>query len=374
MRIVICAGEPSGDLLAGALIDALKHHYPDATFEGIAGDHMQKAGCLVIYPVSDLSVMGVAEVIPKLPQILRMQRHMIEHCLSNPPDLYIGVDAPDFNLPIEKKLKAAGIKTVHYVSPTVWAWRKNRIHGIKKAVDLMLCCFPFEMPIYQQAGIPVAFVGHSAFERLRNVPSQQAAREQFGLAQDKPVVAILPGSRAMEIRYLMPVFMKTVELLHEKNPDIQFILPIAKPSLRAAIMAINTHGLIQCVEGHATEVVQAADTVCVASGTATLETFVLGKPMVVAYRMHPVNAWLGKLLVSIDYCAIPNLLAKRMIVPEFIQDAATPEALARELWRWLTDNVARVQWEVDNAAVRAMFDGDASEKAVKAISKLIAPF
>jgi lipid-A-disaccharide synthase len=371
VKIGICAGEPSGDLLGGGLIEALKRRYPDATFEGIAGDQMVKAGCRVIYPVSDLSVMGVAEVLPNLPRILKMQRHIIQHFLDNPPDIYIGIDAPDFNLPIEKKLKAAKIKTVHYVSPTVWAWRKNRIHGIKKAVDLMLCCFPFEMPIYEQAGIPVAFVGHSAFERLRNVPTMETVRPQFNLSMDRPVVAILPGSRGMEIRYLMPLFMETVKILHAKNPEIQFILPIAKPSLRDAINAINHEGIIKCVEGNAADVIQSADVVCVASGTATLETFVLRKPMVVAYKMHPFNAWLGKLLVKIDFCAIPNLLARRLMVPEFIQDTATPEALAQPLWNWLTNPSAIAALKAEYDTVRAPFEGDASERASEAIATLL---
>lgn len=370
LRIGICAGEPSGDLLGAGLIEVLKRRYPEATFEGIAGEHMQKAGCRVMYPVSDLSVMGVADVIPKLPQILRMQRHITRHFLANPPDFYVGVDAPDFNLPIEKKLKAAGIKTVHYVSPTVWAWRKNRIHGIKKAVSLMLCCLPFEMPIYEQAGIPVAFVGHNAFQRLRQTPTQAACREQFGLAQNKPVIAILPGSRSNEIRFLMPIFMEAARILHHQNPDIQFILPIAKASLRQAIMTINHDGLIRCVDGHSTEVLQTADVACVTSGTATLETFVLRKPMVVAYKFHPFNAWLAKFLIKIDYCAIPNLLADRMMVPEFIQDAATPKAIADALWHWLTDEASRVQWKQECDAICAKFDGDASERAVDAMERL----
>jgi lipid-A-disaccharide synthase len=371
MRIAICSGEPSGDLLAAGLIEALKRYYPKAIFEGVAGEHMVAAGCKAIYPVSDLSVMGVAEVLPKIPHILRMQRSLIKHFLSNPPDIYIGVDAPDFNFPIEKKLKAAGIKTVHYVSPTVWAWRKNRIHGIKKAVDLMLCCFPFETAIYQKAGIPVAFVGHSAFQRLRNAPSQATVREQYHLDTHKPVVALLPGSRAMEIRYLAPLFMETARLLHTKYPDIQFILPVAKPSLREAILALNTDNRVQCVDGQAERVIQAADVVCVASGTATLETFVLKKPLVVAYCMHPFNAWLAKYLVKIEHCAIPNLLAGRAIVPELLQDAATPAALAAEVMRWLTDRNAVAQLQQTYATLRAPFENDASEQAAKAVIAIL---
>lgn len=371
MRIAICTGEPSGDLLAAGLIIALKHRYPDATFEGIAGEHMLKAGCISIYPVSDLSVMGIAEVLPKLPRILRMQRHLTQLFLSNPPDIYIGVDAPDFNLPIEKKLKAAGIKTVHYVSPTVWAWRKNRIHGIKKAVDLMLCCFPFEMPIYQASNIPVAFVGHSAFERLKTVPTIDIVRTKYHLDPNKPVVALLPGSRAMEIRYLAPLFMETARLLQATHPDIQFILPIAKPSLKNAIMALDPHHRVQCVDGHAQEVIQAADVVCVASGTATLETWVLNKPMVVAYRMHPFNAWLAKHLVKVDYCAIPNLLAGKMIVPELIQDNATPDAMAQAVLHWLTDKQAVLQLQAEYAIIREPFAIDGNEKAADAISSFL---
>jgi lipid-A-disaccharide synthase len=370
MRIVICAGEPSGDLLAASLIVALKRRYPDATFEGVAGEHMVAAGCKAIYPVSDLSVMGVAEVLPKIPHILKMHRYLVRHCLRNPPDMYIGVDAPDFNLPIEKKLKKAKIKTVHYVSPTVWAWRKNRIHGIKRAVDLMLCCFPFEMDIYQQTGIRAAFVGHSAFDRLKDTPDQATSRAHFHLNPDKPVVALLPGSRTMEIRYLAPIFMQAAREIHVKNPDIQFILPVAKPALKQMLLALNHDNLVQCVDGQSEQVIQAADVVCVASGTATLETFVLNKPMVVAYRMHRLNAWLARRLVNITYCAIPNLLAGREIVPEFLQERVTPHALAEAVLHWLTDKKACQQLMSDYAAIRKPFEGDASEKAVEAILTL----
>ncbi len=370
MRIAISAGEPSGDLLAAGLMTALKQHYPEATFEGVAGEHMLQAGCRAIYPVSDLSVMGVAEVLPKLPQILRMQRHLIEYFTAHPPDIYIGIDAPDFNLPIEKKLKAAGIKTVHYVSPTVWAWRKGRIRGIKKTVDLMLCCFPFELDIYKQAGIPAAFVGHSAFQRLKNVADQASIRAEYHLDPQRPVVALLPGSRASEIRYLAPLLLETAHLLHIKNPDIQFILPIAKPSLRNAILALNKDHRVQCVDGEAERVMQAADVVCVASGTATLEAFVLNKPMVVVYRMHPLNAWLARRLVKIKHYAIPNLLAGQALVPEFFQEDATPEALADAVMHWLMDKEDCKRLLHSFAMLRKLFEVDANEKAAKLIRTL----
>lgn len=378
LHIGIVAGEQSGDALGASLVAAIKAKHPDVKFTGIAGPLMQAQGCETLADMNTLAVMGIADVIPKLWSILSVRRRVLRYFLSNPPDVFIGIDAPDFNLPLEKRFKAQGIKTVHMVSPTLWAWRSNRIHGIKKAVDLMLCLFPFETAIYKAHQVPVAFIGHPAADRL--VPSDPgSARAALGISSpstafEGKVVALLPGSRQMEIDRLAPLFLASAQRMYDEDKTLLFILPCAKPSFKTdieSLMRIGQHTFpLRLLDGRAHEALQAADVVLVTSGTATLETFLYDKPMVVVYRMSPFNWWLAKRLVKIQYCAIPNLLANKRLVPELLQEAATPEACAEAMNYWLQNPTSVDNLKHSYRELRTTLQQQASERAAELVLAL----
>lgn len=345
MKCYLVAGELSGDLLGGRLMQALKLQFPDIEFRGIGGERMQTAGLTSLYPLETLSIMGLVEVIRHLPKLFRMRAHLLRDALDWGADLMIGIDAPDFNLGLEKRLRRRGIKTVHYVSPSVWAWRQGRIKGIAQSVDLMLTFLPFEADFYRQHQVPVAYVGHPLADSLPLEPDKQAAREQLGLEASAPTLALLPGSRGGEVAMLLPDFLAAARLLRARYPNLQLVLPAATPARRQQIntLAASYGDLpLTVVDAQADVAMTAADVVLLASGTATLEAMLLKKPMVVAYRVAGLTYAIVRRLVKAPFVALPNILAGSERVPELLQQQVTPIKLAHAVSGWL-DEPARMQ-------------------------------
>ena len=341
MKIGVLAGEASGDILGAAVLQSLRSRYPDLVVEGIGGPRMESQGLRSMFPMERLSVMGFVEPLKRLPELLQMRRAVFDHFRDNPPDVFLGIDSPDFNLQLEQKLRARGLLTAHLVSPSVWAWRQRRIRRIARAVDLMLCLFPFETKIYEDHGIPVRFVGHPLADEIPREQDTTAARQTLGLAPVGRLLALLPGSRAQEVRQLMPLFLRAARLLRRTNPDLDFIVP-AVNSARMAEMQAQLAGFdelgVSLVAGRSRDVMAASDAVLLASGTATLEATLLKRPMVVAYRMGALSWQLVRRLVKTPYAALPNILSGGALVPELLQGAATPEALAAAMQPLLTDS------------------------------------
>lgn len=342
LRVGILAGEASGDILGAGLMQALRARNPGVTFSGIGGPEMIAAGLQSMVPMDRLSVMGLTEPLKRLPELLRIRKNVFLHMRATRPDVFIGIDSPDFNLGLEEKVRALGIPTVHYVSPSVWAWRQGRIRKIRRAVDLMLTLFPFEEAIYQQHGVGVCCVGHPLADTLPMVPDMAGARRELGLSAGAKILAILPGSRGGEVSRLCPVFLAAFRLCLQAMPGLQGVIPCAGPSRRQQVedfIARDYKDLdITLVDGQSRTVMAAADAVLMASGTATLEAMLLKKPMVVAYRMAPLSYAIISRMLKSPYVALPNLLAGRKLVPELLQAAATPDALAAETTRLLAGN------------------------------------
>lgn len=334
-RIAIVAGEASGDLLGGHLIRAVRAQCPDALFYGIAGRNMMHAGARTLFPMEKLSVSGYAEVWRALPELLRMRRKLKQQILADSPDVFIGIDAPDFNLDLERALKQRGIPTLHFVSPSIWAWRAGRIDKIVRSVSRMLVVFPFEESIYRDVGLPVSYVGHPLADTLPDVPDQLAARQRLNLPVDIPVVALLPGSRESELRQHAALFVETAALLRQRFPTMRFVAPFANRATREIFIAAlhqQADALpVHIMNGHADYAMTAADLVLVASGTATLEAALLKRPMVIAYRVKPFTAWLMRKRAYLPWVGLPNILAREFVVPELLQEQATAEHLARAL-------------------------------------------
>lgn len=336
------AGETSGDLLASHLIAAIRRRLPEADFYGIGGPKMQAAGFDARYPSEKLAVRGYAEALRHYREITGIRRGLLGSLLAEPPQAFIGVDAPDFNLHLEKRLKARGIPTIHYVSPSIWAWRGGRIRGIARSVSHMLALFPFEEEIYRRHDIPVSYVGHPLADIIPLEVDRSALREKLGIAQDQLVFALLPGSRQSELQYLAETFIETAKHLKRRFPQAVFLVPLATRESRdlfeLALHRSSARELpITRLFGHAHDAMGAADGVLVASGTATLEAALLKKPMVIAYRMSP---WTWRLMRRMKYqpwVGLPNILSGRFVVPEFLQDDATPENLAQALGNLVED-------------------------------------
>jgi lipid-A-disaccharide synthase len=343
LRIGIVANEPSGDQLGAALIRSIRERRPEARFEGVGGPRMLAAGCASLVPMERLSVMGLVEVLRHLPELLAIRRRLAAHFLARPPDVFVGVDAPDFNLGLEARLRRAGIKTVHYVSPTVWAWRPGRVKTIRRAVDLMLSIFPFETEFLCRRGVRAEYVGHPLAFEIPLQPDAAGARERFGLSPEVEVIAVLPGSRIGEVEALAPVFVEAARWCLERRPGLRFLAPLVSPPIRGrfeAILRARAPRLpIGLVDGDSRSVLAAADLVLTASGTATLEALLHKRPMVVAYRLHPVSYALAKglRLVKVPYIALANLLAGEPLAPELIQGACRPERIGRALLGFLED-------------------------------------
>jgi lipid-A-disaccharide synthase len=346
-RIAIVAGEVSGDRLGAGLIRAVHARHPEIRFAGIAGPLMQAAGAEAWRRSDELAVMGLAEVVRHLPRLRRIIRELEARLLADPPDLYIGIDAPDFNLRIERTVRAADIPTVHYVSPSVWAWRSGRVRVLREACDQVLCLLPFEADFLHRHQVPAVFVGHPLADELPADPDPLAARRQLGLTGPGRVLAIMPGSRGGELERLGTVFAETARWLQLRLPDISFIAPMATPALRSRFAAQwqqVTGGLpIHLIDGQSHTAMAAADAILLASGTATLEAMLLNRPMVVAYRISPLSYALVKLfrLIHVQYMALPNLLADQRLVPEFVQGQVEPEALGAALLELLEDSGSR---------------------------------
>lgn len=332
-RIAIVAGEASGDLLAARLIRALREFCPDCQFEGIAGAEMQAAGCHTLFPLEKLSVMGLIEVLKHLPELLSIRKQLLQRWQNDPPDVFIGVDAPDFNLPLAAKLHAGGIPTVHYVSPSVWAWRQQRVRKMQGNIDLMLTLFPFEARFYHEHGIAAEFVGHPLADEVSFDASRGSARQQLGLPLDAPILAILPGSRRSEVRYLAPDFLQAAQQLCQQNPALVCVTPVVNARLREELVTLQQRYApdlpLILLDGQSRTLMQAADYILLASGTAVLEGMLAGRLMVAAYRVHPLTAWLLRTfkLLKTQFVTLPNNLAGEALVPELLQEAVTPDAV-----------------------------------------------
>lgn len=346
MHIGIVAGELSGDQLGAGLIRVLRSQFPQAKIEGIGGPQMLAAGFHSLWPLETLSVMGLVEVIKHFPRLKQCRDSLRDHFLRQRPDVFIGIDAPDFNLGLECALKAAGIPTVHYVSPSVWAWRQYRWRKIARAVDLMLTLLPFEAEYYQRHQIPVRFVGHPLADEIPWTVDKLATRVHLGLPTEGVWVALLPGSRYHEVRQLGVPFLHTARWLLTRRPDLRFIVPVANHSLRILltqqIAQVASDLPLTLLAGQSHEAMAAADVILTSSGTATLEAMLLKRPMVVAYRLAHLTYWIARFLVHIPYFSLPNLLAQQRLVPEFLQYQVIPESLGLAVLHWL-ENPAEVE-------------------------------
>jgi len=339
------AGEPSGDMLAASVLAGLKQLPSTSALatRGVGGPKMIAEGFDALWPMETLAVRGYVEAIKQLPAILKVRKALIQELLKNPPLAYLGIDAPDFNLGVEKKLKSAGIPTIHFISPSIWAWRGGRIHKIKQSVDRMLCIFPFEPAIYEKAGMEASYVGHPLASSIPLVPDVAGARNKLGIGREKVVIAVLPGSRHSEIDLIGPRFFDAIELMYKKHgADIEFVIPIATSTLKPKIELMANQlrqrcNLIQLhlIDGQASLALEACDVVLIASGTATLEAALWKKPMVISYVVPKLTGWIMKKQGYLPYVGLPNILAKDFVVPELLQDDASPEALANATLNWL---------------------------------------
>ncbi len=377
LTVGIVANEASGDILGAAVVRELRRRVPDARFIGVAGPRMQEAGCTTLLDMERLSVMGLTEVLGHLRELLGIRRDLTAHFLANRPDVFIGVDAPDFNLGLERQLRQAGIPTVHLVSPTVWAWRAGRVKGIRRAVDLLLCIFPFEEEFLLRHGVPARYVGHPLADEIPLTVGRAAARAALGLPPAGQVVAILPGSRAGEVENLAGAFLQTAKACREKRPGLCFVTPLVNARLRRifeAALAREAPGLpITLVDGRSREVLAAADVALTASGTATLEGLLLKTPMVVGYRVHYLTYQLVKQLrmVKVPYVAMANLLVGRGLAPEFLQGRCRAHLLAPAVLALLDDaeRVAEIRAEYDR--VHRGMRHNAAQQAANAVLELI---
>ena len=377
LRIALVAGELSGDNLGAGFIRAVRARRPDAQFFGIAGPRMQAEGCECWEPSESLAVMGLFEVLSHLPRLLRLRRHMRARLLAARPDVFVGIDAPEFNLNLAPALHDARIPTVQYVSPQVWAWRQGRVARMAGFLDLVLCLLPFEKRFYDEHGLAAVFVGHPLADQVPLQPDRARARETLGLPAEAEVVAVLPGSRRGEVSRLAADFAGATALLAARRPGTRFVAPMANADARelfGAALAARAPG-VPCLvlDGHAQLALTAADAVLVASGTATLETLLCKRPMVVAYRLGALTAWmLGHLgLMKAPYFAQPNLLAGRQVVPEIFQREVTPERLAGELERWLDQPAAREELAALFLGIHQELQRGASHRAAEAVMQLL---
>jgi len=376
LKVYLVAGELSGDQLGAGLMRALKARHGAVEFRGIGGARMLAEGIDSRYPLETLSVMGLVEVVRHLPRLLRVRRELRRDALAWKPDIMVGIDAPDFNLGLERSLREAGLTTAHYVSPSVWAWRQGRVKGIARAVDAMLTFLPFEAAFYARHGVPVAFVGHPLADELPLENDRSAARRTLDLEPAGTVLAVLPGSRASEIRFMAPPFLDAVERLCLARPALHVVVPAATrerhrelTALLAARPALD--GRVTLLDGQAREAMVAADVVLLTSGTAALEAMFCHRSMLVAYRMAPASYWLARRLVKTEWISLPNLIARKTLVPELIQDAVTPGALTERLGALLDAEAGRTALEARFAAMHASLQRDASRRAAEDLEALV---
>jgi len=370
----LVAGEASGDILGAGLIKALKKQYPNARFVGIGGPKMIAEGFETLYPMERLSVMGLFEVLGRLRELLKIRKNLFKTLLDMKPDVFIGIDAPDFTLALERKFKDAGIKAVHYVSPSVWAWREKRVFNIKKSVHMVLCLFPFEVAFYHKHGVPAVCVGHTLADAIDLETDTHGARQQLGLAQDRPVMAMLPGSREGEVARLGDVFIDAANLIRQKIPNIQFVIPAANEERKSQLLALLEQKELSGVtllDGQSREAMAAADTVLLASGTATLEAMLLKKSMVVSYKLSSLTAFFVFRMLKQPFVSLPNLLAGKELVPELLQDNATPEKLASACLKLLQSEDGLKSMQAEFLALHKGIRLNADQAAAEAIRELI---
>ena len=365
MKIGLVAGEASGDVLGAGLIRAIRARVPDAIFEGVAGPNMVEAGCVQWEPADSLAVMGLIEPLAHIPRLLRLRRSLVRRWRESPPDVFVGIDAPDFNLGLEKKLRKAGVSTVHYVSPSIWAWRPGRVKKVEKAADTVLCLLPFEPAIYKEHGVNAVFVGHPSATAVPDVVDTAAARAELQL-DARQIVAVLPGSRGGEVGRIGGILAEAAKAIHDVRPDVQFVTPIATPELRPVIeQQLQAAGVAEHFtlrDGDSRVAMSAADVVLLASGTAVLEAAMLRKPAVATYRVNSLTYWIGQSLlrlVKLSHFTLPNLLIEEPLVPEFIQNDAKPGPIAEAVVA-LLDNPQQRQF------ISERFDRLRSELALDA--------
>jgi lipid-A-disaccharide synthase len=347
IRIAILAGEASGDILGAGLMRALQEHSAETIqFEGIGGPLMEAQGLQSRFPMERLSVMGLIEVLGRLRELLGIRKQLRQHWQANPPDVFIGIDAPDFNLPLERSLRDAGIPTVHYVSPSIWAWRRKRVNKIARSTDLMLCLLPFETAFYKEAGVDARFVGHTLADELPLIADAHQARQQLNLDPDGDYIALLPGSREGEVSRLAPLFIAAARLCLQQRPGLRFLIPAVNDERYQQLQGLLKGAPdlpLRLFRGQSRELMTAADAVLLASGTAALECMLLKTPMVVSYRLSKLSFYILSRMIRVAYVSLPNLLADRMLVPELLQDQATPQALAQALLEQLDNPESQIK-------------------------------
>jgi lipid-A-disaccharide synthase len=370
--IALVAGEASGDLIGSGVVKAIRKHHPDASFVGIGGQRLIAAGLTSWYPQEKLAVHGLVEVLAHLRELIAMRRELVARLLDLRPTMFLGIDSPDFNLAIERTLKRAGVATAHMVSPTVWAWRPGRIRTIRAAVDHMLVLFPFEEAIYRAAGIPATFIGHPLADEIPEEADQAGAREDLRLPRNAPVIAVLPGSRRSEIERMAPTFIQAARLVLERIPEARFLVPLVTRETRELFEGIlyreQARDLpMSLLFGHAQEALAACDIALAKSGTVTLEAALVGRPMVIAYRIAPLSYLIARQLIRVNEMGLPNILAGELVVPEFVQDAATPENLAQALVNLLLDESVRSAVQTRFAELHGVLRRGAAETAAQAL-------
>ena len=376
MRIALCAGETSGDQLGAGLIEALRQHFPDAQFAGIGGDTMRAAGMDTWFDASELAVMGLAEVLAHLPRLLRLRKQFRQRVLGWQPDVFIGIDAPDFNLGVERWLKQRGVRTVHDVSPSIWAWRQGRAAKIGRSADRVLCLFPMEPPIYAQHGVDARFIGHPLADAIPLQPDREAARAALGEPHNTRILALLPGSRLGEITRMLPTFADAARRLAVDVPGLRILVPAANAQCRAAIDAIlgDAPG-VRILDGQAQQSMIASDVVLLASGTAALEAMLCKRPMVIGHRISALTYRIVKLLglLKSAHVSLPNVLAGKTLVPELLQDQCTADNLHRALLHWFTDADAVAALQPQFLTLHESLRCDASARAAEAVAEVLQP-
>lgn len=374
-RLALVAGEASGDLLAGLLLRGIRARWPQSSAVGIGGERMREQGLDAWWPSDKLAVRGYVEVLRHYAEIAGIRRQLARRLLDERPDAFIGVDAPDFNLDLEVQLRRAGIKTIQFVCPSIWAWRAGRTRKIAQAVDHVLCLFPFEPALLARAGIDATFVGHPLADAIALEPPRAASRAALGIGADESTLAVLPGSRRSEIEYIAPGFLQAVALLHAQRPALRFVLPIA-PGLRAMVEPIAARAApgvpILLLDGRSHEALAACDVTLIASGTATLEAALFKRPMVIGYRMHPLSFQIMKRMQRQPWVGLPNILSQELVVPELIQDDATPERMAQAVADWLDAPERRAAVGARFAQLHERLRQDTARKATDAIATILA--
>lgn len=375
MKIGILAGEASGDLLGAKLIQALHERCPHLKVEGIGGPAMIAAGCESLFDIERLSVMGLVEPLLRLPDLIKLRRDLYQHFTTHRPDVFIGIDAPDFNIGLELKLRRAGIPVIHYVSPSVWAWRQKRVFKIAKAVDLMLTLLPFEAKFYEQFNVPVRYVGHPLADQIPLQPDKMAARRALCIDENATYVALLPGSRRQEIRYMAEPFLLAAKEAWKKKPHLRFLTAHVNEQRYQEFYEYYQQFApelpLEFFTRHSQDVMAAADVVVVTSGTATLETMLYKKPMIISYRMSRVTHQLAKLLVKTPYAGLPNLLANELLVPELIQDAASPEAICAHILDYLDHPEKVKQLENKFTALHKQLRADSASCIAESVMSVV---